>query len=121
MVINTIIRGYNKIPGLPDIGTLSHVTLPRIRSGGPSTEGLSDSRVTALAEGGIVRARPGGTLALIGEAGQSEAVIPLSKMGKMGGDTNVTIHVNGGDPQQVVNALRRYMQINGSVPIRVAS
>lgn len=121
MVINTIIRGYNKIPGLPDIGTLSHVTLPRIRSGGPNTEGLSDSRVTALAEGGIVKARPGGTLALIGEAGQSEAVIPLSKMGKMGGDTNVTIHVNGGDPQQVVNALRRYMQINGSVPIRVAS
>jgi hypothetical protein len=27
--------------------------------------------------------------------------------------------VNGGDPDQVVNALRRYMQINGSVPIRV--
>jgi hypothetical protein len=33
---------------------------------------------------------------------------------------NVTIQVNGGDPQQVVNALRRYMQLNGSVPIRVS-
>jgi hypothetical protein len=33
---------------------------------------------------------------------------------------NVTIYVNGGDPQAVVNALRRYMQINGSVPIRVS-
>jgi hypothetical protein len=32
---------------------------------------------------------------------------------------NVTINVSGGDPQQVVNALRRYMQLNGSVPIRV--
>jgi hypothetical protein len=33
---------------------------------------------------------------------------------------NVTIQVHGGDPQQVVNALRRYMQLNGSVPIRVS-
>jgi hypothetical protein len=33
---------------------------------------------------------------------------------------NVTIYVNGGDPQQVVAALRRYMQVNGSVPIRVS-
>ena len=33
---------------------------------------------------------------------------------------NVTINVNGGDPQAVVNALRRYMQLNGSVPIRVS-
>ncbi len=121
MVINTIIRGYNKIPGLPDIGTLQHVTLPRIRSGGPDTTGLSNSRITALADGGIVRPTPGGTLALIAEAGEPEAVIPLSKLGKMGGDTNVQINVHGGDPQQVVNALRRYMQVNGSVPIKVAS
>ncbi len=120
MVINGIIRGYNLIPGLPDIKTLSHVTLPRIRSGGPDTEGLSASRITALADGGIVRPTPGGTLALIAEAGEPEAVIPLSKMGKMGGDTNVQINVHGGDPQQVVNALRRYMQVNGSVPIKVA-
>ena len=32
---------------------------------------------------------------------------------------SVTINVNGGDPQAVVGALRRYMQTNGSVPIRV--
>ena len=34
--------------------------------------------------------------------------------------TNVNINVNGGDPQATVDALRRYMQLNGSVPIRVA-
>ena len=71
------------------------------------------SQVPALAQGGIVSSP---TLALIGEAGP-EAVVPLDKMGQMG---NVTINVNGGDPQAVVDALRRYMQINGTVPIRVS-
>ena len=35
--------------------------------------------------------------------------------------SNVTINVQGGDPNAVVNALRAYMRQNGSVPIRVAS
>jgi len=72
--------------------------------------------IPKLADGGIVT-RP--TLALIGEAG-AEAVVPLNKANNMGMGTVVNINVNGGDPQQVVNALRRYMQTNGSVPIRVA-
>jgi hypothetical protein len=79
-------------------------------------KGFEVPNIPMLAEGGIVNSP---TLAMIGEAGP-EAVIPLSKMGSMGGN-NVTIHVNGGDPQQVVNALRRYMQVNGSVPIRVSN
>jgi phage-related minor tail protein len=77
--------------------------------------------VPALAEGGVV-ARP--TLALIGEAGP-EAVVPLDRAGEFGmnggGDTYVTINVQGGDPQAVVDALRRYMRQNGSVPIRVSA
>ncbi|MEU6141402.1 hypothetical protein ABZ848_13660 [Streptomyces sp. NPDC047081] len=36
--------------------------------------------VPHLATGGVVQARSGGTLALLGEAGESEAVIPLSKL-----------------------------------------
>jgi hypothetical protein len=71
------------------------------------------SQVPALAQGGIV-ASP--TLALIGESGP-EAVVPLDKMGQMG---NVTINVSGGDPQAVVDALRRYMYQNGTIPIRVS-
>lgn len=70
--------------------------------------------VPALADGGIVTSP---TLALIGEAGP-EAVVPLSKGGAMG---NVTINVNGGDPNAVVDALRTYMRQNGSVPIRVSN
>ena len=73
--------------------------------------------IPAMASGGVVTSP---TVLLAGEAG-AEAIIPLNQMGNMGGNTNVTIQVNGGDPNAVVDALRRYMQLNGSVPIRVSS
>jgi hypothetical protein len=79
-------------------------------------KGFDMPDIPMLANGGIVT---GPTLAMIGEAGP-EAVIPLDRMGGMGGGNNVTINVNGGDPNAVVDALRRYMQLNGSVPIRVS-
>jgi hypothetical protein len=78
-------------------------------------KGFDMPDIPMLANGGIVNSP---TLALIGERGP-EAVIPLNKTGGIG--NNVTINVNGGDPQAVVNALRRYMQLNGSVPIRVSA
>lgn len=68
----------------------------------------------ALADGGIVT---GPTLALIGEAGP-EAVVPLDRAGGIG-STTVNISVNGGDPRAVVDALRKYMQTHGAVPIRI--
>ena len=37
-----------------------------------------------MAEGGVVKPSPGGTLATIGEAGESEMVVPLSKANSMG-------------------------------------
>jgi prepilin signal peptidase PulO-like enzyme (type II secretory pathway) len=82
-------------------------------------KGFDVPNIPMLADGGIVRSA---TLAVIGEAGP-EAVVPLSRAGEfgMGGGNNVTIHVNGGDPQAVVAALRTYMRQNGSVPIRVSN
>ena len=74
--------------------------------------------VPALKDGGITT---GPTLALIGDnPGGREAVIPLNKLDQFGGGSNVTINVSGGDPQAVVDALRRYMYQNGTVPIRVS-
>jgi hypothetical protein len=73
-----------------------------------------------LAEGGIVT---GPTLAMIGEAGP-EAVVPLSKMGGMGG--GVTVNVTGGLAtsaeigQAVVNAIRAYNRSAGPANIQVA-
>jgi hypothetical protein len=82
-------------------------------------KGFDVPNIPMLAEGGIVNKA---TLAVIGEAGP-EAVVPLSRAGEfgMGGANNVTINVNGGDPNAVVAALRTYMRQNGSVPIRVSN
>jgi hypothetical protein len=78
-------------------------------------KGFSVPKIPMLADGGIVT---GPTLALIGEAGP-EAVVPLDRMGSMGGG-DVNIYVQGADPNAVVDALRTYMFRNGSVPIRVS-
>jgi hypothetical protein len=82
-------------------------------------KGFDVPNIPMLAAGGIVT---GPTLAMIGEAGP-EAVVPLSRAGEfgMGGGNNVTINVQGGDPNAVVAALRTYMRQNGSVPIRVSN
>ena len=81
-------------------------------------KGFDMPNIPMLAEGGIVTG--GATLAMIGEKGP-EAVIPLNRMGEfgMGGGGNITINVNGADPQAVVDALRRYQRQNGFVPITV--
>lgn len=115
-VINAIIKGYNALPLLPDIGFIGEIKIGRVGGDEGTTSG-GGINIPKMASGGIVN-QP--TLAMIGEAGP-EAVIPLSRMGQMGGTNNVTINVNGGDPNSVVNALRIYMRQNGSVPIRVAS
>ena len=115
-MINVVIKGINLIKPGKDIGSLGQISLGRLggdasaAAGGANPAGLD---YKAMATGGIVRSP---TFALIGEAGP-EAVIPLSKMGSMGG--GVTINVNGGDPQAVVDALRQYQRQNGFVPITV--
>ena len=56
-----------------------------------------------LAEGGIVKARPGGIQATIGEGGRDEAVIPLENGQIPGSSGQVTINFNGpvmGDERQ---------------------
>ena len=78
-------------------------------------KGFDVPEIPMLAEGGIVN---GPTLAMIGEAGP-EAVIPLNRGGALG--NNITINVNGGDPNAVVAALRNYMRQNGAIPIRITN
>jgi phosphotransferase system HPr-like phosphotransfer protein len=53
---------------------------------------------------------------MVGEKGP-EAIIPLSKMGTER-PMVVNIHVNGADPNQVVDALKRYARQNGAIPVR---
>lgn len=110
MIINGFIRAYNAVPFLDDIPTIDHIDIPTLRSG--KGERYDPNRATALAEGGIVTAP---TLALIGEGGESEAVIPLSKLAQMGyggGDGGVTInvHTGVGDPVQIGREVARVME-----------
>ena len=80
--------------------------------------GINFGMGTLMAEGGVVTKA---TTITAGEAGP-EAIIPLDRMGDFGmGGSQVTIHVNGGDPNAVVNALRTYMRQNGSIPIKVSN
>jgi hypothetical protein len=114
-MINLVIRGINLIKPGKDIASLGRISLGRIGDESNGGDTGSIRGFEAMAAGGIVT---GPTMALIGEAGP-EAVIPLDKLGTMGG--GVTINVNGGDPNAVVAALRTYMRQNGSVPIKVSN
>lgn len=71
-------------------------------------KGFDVPDIPMLAEGGIVT-KP--TLAMIGEAG-SEAVIPLSKMNRMGGGVNITIQTGVGDPVAIGREVQKVLNAN---------
>ena len=103
--VNLLISAFNKIPGVPDVGRIENVHLPR------------------LADGGIVT-RP--TTALIGEAGP-EAIIPLRRGISAGMGSTVNINVAASPLSSpadvgaaVVDALRAYERRNGSLRLRVS-
>ncbi len=57
-------------------------------------------RIPQLAQGGLVRARAGGTLVNVGEGGRDEAVVPLNRAGEFlggGGDRPIVIQVVGNE------------------------
>jgi hypothetical protein len=114
-VINTIIKGYNALPLLPNIGLLSEISIGKI-GGDEATVAGGGINIPKMAAGGIVN---GPTLAMIGEAGP-EAVIPLSRMGQMGG--GMTITVNAGlisTPDQIgqdiIAAIQKAQRRSGQV------
>lgn len=78
--INSLIRLVNKATGLINnnvidkLNRIPNVDFPRIPS------------IPELAQGGIVPATPGGRVVRVAEAGEAEAIIPLSKLdGVLGG------------------------------------
>lgn len=89
-------------------------------------EQLQQIREKGFAEGGIVLPRAGGLNAIIGERGEAEAVLPLSKlpqlMGEMSGRGSYNITINAGvgsDPvaigRYVTDAIKRYESVSGKV------
>jgi hypothetical protein len=72
---------------------------------GATGKGFQIDHIPMLAQGGIVSSP---TLAMIGEAGP-EAVIPLDRMGSMGGGVNITIQTGVGDPVAIGREVKRVM------------
>lgn len=114
--MNTVVDLINRFI---DIWNRIQFTAPRIHIPGTDwtiggfTIGLPDlTKIPHLEQGGIVTSP---SIVQIAEH-EPEAVIPLSRL--TNGDTNVTIHVSGADPNAVVDALKRYYRQNGAVPIR---
>jgi tape measure domain-containing protein len=111
--LNTIIRGLNRLK----------VNLPATPFSGPLTIGVNIAEIPnvslpRLAEGGIVKAQPGGIFANIGEGRYDEAVIPLDGKTGMGNVYNITINANVADArlgEVVVNAIKRYERSSGPV------
>ena len=114
-VINAIIKGYNALPLLPDIGFIGEIKIGRV-GGGSEGSASSVIEIPKMASGGIVN---GPTLAMIGEAGP-EAVIPLSRMGQMGGGMNITVNaglISTPDQigQDIIAAIQKAQRRSGQV------
>jgi hypothetical protein len=78
-----------------------------------------------MADGGIVNPRTGGTMVRVGEAGKSEAIVPLPA-GGLGG--SITINVNAGlgadgskIGQLIVDELQAYQRRVGALPLKVSA
>jgi hypothetical protein len=104
--INAMIGGLNgihvKIPGWVPVfgGREFGIHLPKIPN------------IPTLAEGGVVAARSGGRLAVVGEGGEAEAVIPLSRLSAMLGH-----HPGGGS---ALHRLAAAVEALADRPVHVA-
>lgn len=109
-IFNAIASAWNNT-----VGKLAF-TLPKWLPGDLGGAGFSMPKIPMLANGGIVT---GPTLALIGEAGP-EAVIPLDRMGSMGGGMNITVNAGiAATPdqigQQIIEAILKAQRRSGQV------
>jgi TP901 family phage tail tape measure protein len=127
--VNTVIGGLNGIIGLANtalsaiasvtggavnikIPTIGNVELPKIGK---------TKKIPKLADGGIVMPRPGGVFANLAEAGEPEAVIPLSRLGNDRPSVVYNINVNGGVGsgatigKSIVDAIKAYERSSGAV------
>lgn len=103
-----------------------HFGWPKIAIAWGAGDLIPDIAVPEMAAGGIVKKRPGGMLARIGEGAHDEAVIPLDGRGMGGGSTyNITINAGvGSDPaaigRAVTQALKAYKNSGGGPAMRAA-
>lgn len=94
--LNSAIRGINSI----------HIDIPewaRGFFGGASTFSLHLSQIPELAQGGVVMPKPGGQIVRVAEAGEPEAIVPLSKMNQVSGGKGSTVNYYAAPNQSLSN------------------
>ena len=94
--INIIIKGLNLVPGV-SIKEIGNISLPRMGGEPGAAPGIHDSG-------------PGMTQA---------PDLSSNDRGMGGAGANVTINVQGADPQAVVRALQTYVRTSGPVPVNI--
>ena len=94
-VVNTVKGALNNVIGAINgaIGTINTL-LGAVKTVSGGAINLKIPNIPKLAEGGVVPATPGGRLVRVAEAGEAEAVIPLSKLGSVagGGGNGMTVN-----------------------------
>jgi hypothetical protein len=99
--LNGIIRAINLVgkygPIKFSIGTIGHISIPK------------------LATGGIVMPTPGGSIVNVAEAGKPEAIIPLDRLGNLGGNTTVNVYVDQAvSAQTIIDVINKYSRNTGT-------
>jgi len=67
---------------------------------------IAATTISGLEDGGIVPSRPGGSVHILGEGGQDEAVIPLGEGGGLGPTININVGFMLGDEAEAREAAR---------------
>ena len=146
MAINALIRAYNAIPFVDNIDTIGHITLGSIGGSNAVTATTGNlQQIESRAALNAIPSMPaialpatipsaggGGGGGKTPSAGISKDMLKIANMesistpisalnpGKQFGIqermANITVNVQGADPQQVVNALERYVRQNGALP-----
>ena len=140
LISNTVILGLEALAGALDFvaqvfqkvidvidafngKSVKAVNIPNPLGGGYTADNRTYD-LPKFAEGGIVMPRAGGTMGIIGEAGQAEAVIPLDRLDRYtnSGSSNFNITVNAGMGsdggrigQLIVDEIVRYERSSGRV------
>jgi hypothetical protein len=120
--VNSVVGGLNSIINLANaaLSAISKATGGAVNIKVPT---VSNVKIPKLADGGIVMPSFGGSLVNVAEAGVPEAIIPLNRLGSMGGGgatINLTINAGLGTNgasigKDIINTIKTYERTNGAV------
>lgn len=109
-VVNKLIGGWNRLDFTIGGGSFAGISIPSASFGTPN--------IPYLEHGGIVPATPGGRLAVIGEGGRDEAVIPLDRgMPALEGrdDRPIVVEIVPGGERDFRRWVNKTVRVRGAV------